>query len=237
MAPVDPIDAVLFDWGDTLFHPPDATRVVLEAARERGLTLDEGEARRIWVELWQAGKSPEEVGTDRDLSPERHRAVWVRLFSRADGRVPGLSVRLYDRVMDVRRWLPYEDVRATLEQLRARALRIGLVSNTAHDLRSVFAAHGLATLIDAYVLSFEKGVAKPSSRLFEIASRDIGAPAARTLMVGDHPDADGAAAAAAGMQTFVLPAWSGFGPRGLARVVELVDRSRPGRWDSDVRRE
>ena len=223
------VDAVLFDWGDTLFAPPDAARVIREVALERGIAMDDGEARALWDELWAAGKTPEEVTTDRDLSPERHRAVWIRLFARADARVPGLSPQLYEGVMDARRWIPYEDTRATLEALHARGLRLGIVSNHAFDLRDVFAAHDLDRFVDDYVLSFEQGVAKPSPRLFAIACERLGVPPARALMVGDHPDADGAAAAAAGLRTYVLPPWSGAGPRGLARVVELVDAARAAR--------
>src|SRR5439155_8497446 len=36
IAPVTPIRGVLFDWGDTLFSPPDAGSVILAAAAERG---------------------------------------------------------------------------------------------------------------------------------------------------------------------------------------------------------
>ena len=221
-----PIAAVLFDWGDTLFHPPDAAPVILAAARDRAVRIDEREARQLWDELWTAGKTPAEVGTDRDLSPERHRAVWTNLFARADPRIPGVSTRLYDSVMDPYRWLPYEDTRPTLEALHRRGVRVGIVSNHAYDLRDVFAARGLAEFVSVYVLSFEKGVAKPSPRLFEIAARDVGLPPATILMVGDHPAVDGAAAAAAGMQTYILPEWSGAGPRGLGRVIDLVERSR-----------
>jgi len=199
--------------------------VILDAARKRGIAMDEAEARALWTELWEAGKTPEEVASGRDLSLEQHRASWTRLFGRADSRVPGISARLYE-LMDPYRWTVYQDTRPTLETLRARGLRLGLVSNHAYDLRRVFAARGLSPFIDTYVLSFEKGVAKPSPRLFEIAAADIGVAPERTLMVGDHPEADGAAARAAGMQTYILPAWSGAGPRGLGHVVELVDRSR-----------
>lgn len=219
------IDAVLFDWGDTLFHPPDAARVILDVARERGIAISEREAHALWDELWRAGKTPEEVQSGRDLSPEQHRASWTKLFARADARVPGLSPRLYE-TMDPYRWTPYEDTRPTLEALRRMRIPVGIVSNHAYDLRAVFAARGLDGLVDVYVLSFEKGVAKPSPRIFEIAARDIGVPPERTLMVGDHPEADGDAAAAAGLQTYILPAWSGSGPRGLARVIEMVDESR-----------
>ena len=199
--------------------------MILDAARERGVAMEEREARALWRELWDAGKTPEEVASGRDLSPQQHRASWLRLFGRADSRVPGLSTRLYG-LMDPFRWAVYEDTRPTLEALRSRRLRIGLVSNHAYDLREVFAVRGLGPFIDTYVLSFEKGVAKPSPRLFELASQDIGVAPGRTLMVGDHPEADGAAATAAGMQTYILPPWSGNGPRGLGRVIEIVDRSR-----------
>ena len=232
---IAPIEAVLFDWGDTLFYPPDPTTLILEVARERGVSMSASEARTLWEDLWAAGKTPDEVASGRDLSREQHRASWTKLFARADARVPGLSPRLYE-LMDPYRWTPYVDTKPTLEALRARDLPIGLVSNHAYDLRDVFAARGLRDLIDVYVLSFEKGVAKPSPRLFEIAAQEIGALPERTLMVGDHPEADGTAAAAAGLQTFILPPWSGSGPRGLVRVVELVDESREGQDGSTSRR-
>jgi len=222
------IEAVLFDWGDTLFYPPDATAVILAAAREHRVAMSAREAQALWRELWDAGKTPEEVASGRDLSREQHRASWTKLFGRADARVPGLSPRLYE-LMDPYRWTPYEDTRPTLEALRTRRIPTGIVSNHAYDLRDVFASRGLRDLVDVFVLSFEKGVAKPSPRLFEIAAKEIGTPPERTLMVGDHADADGAAAAAAGMQTYILPMWSGSGPRGLAHVIELVDGPRGAR--------
>ena len=41
------------------------------------------------------------------------------------------------------------------------------------------------------VLSDERGVLKPDPRIFEIAVAELGADPARTVMVGDNPDADG----------------------------------------------
>jgi HAD superfamily hydrolase (TIGR01493 family) len=220
------IDAVLFDWGDTLFRSPSGADAIVAGARERGVAVDPRRARELWDELWEAGKTPEELAKGRDLSPEAHRRVWTALFTRADALAPGLSGALYQRVMDARRWVPYADTRPTLEGIRARGLRTGVVSNIAYDLREVFAAHGLAGLVDAYVLSFEKGVMKPSPRLFALACEELGTAPARTLMVGDHPEADGAAAAAAGLQVYVLPPGYEGTTRGLDRVLALVDASR-----------
>ncbi len=222
------IRAVLFDWGDTLFVSPSAPRVIVEAARERGVRVDEPAARELWERLWEKGRSPEELAKGRDLSASAHREVWTALFAEADGIAPGLSRVLYERVMDPSRWTPYTDTGPTLRALKARGLRTGLVSNIAYDLRLVFAPHGLADLVDAFVLSFEHGMMKPSPRLFAIACEELGVAPAETLMVGDHPEADGVAAAAAGLQVYVLPPDGASGVRGLAAVVALVDAANAG---------
>ena len=224
-APVARIDAVLFDWGDTLFASPRPAPIIVAAARERGVAMDEREAQALWDWLWAAGKTPEEHAKGRDLSPDAHRAVWTALFARADPVVPGLSTVLYERVMDAARWTPYADTRPTLEALRVRGVRLGIVSNHALDLRPVFARHGLDALVDAFALSYEHGVTKPDPELFAAACRALGVAAANTLMVGDDPASDGGAAAA-GLQVHLLPPGSDGPLRGLEPVVTLVDASR-----------
>ena len=221
-----PIRAVLFDWGDTLFESPHAPAVILDVARARDVALDPDDARRIWNELWDAGKTPEEHAKGRDLSMEAHRRVWTTLFRRADERVPGIADALYEQVMDPARWTPYPDTTPTLEALRERGVRIGIVSNHAYDLRAFFAAKGLDRYIDAYALSFEVGVPKPAPEIFLAACRMLGSRPEETLMVGDDPVSDGGAGAA-GLRVFILPPHASPGSaRGLAAVVSLVDRSR-----------
>lgn len=221
-----PIRAVLFDWGDTLFESPHAPAVILDVARARGVAIDPDDARRIWNELWDAGKTAEEHAKGRDLSADAHRRVWTALFRRADGRVPGIADALYDRVMDPARWTPYPDTAPTLAALRERGLRIGIVSNHAYDLRAVFATKGLDRFIDTYVLSFEVGVPKPAPEIFLAACRMLGSRPDETLMVGDDPVSDGGAGAA-GLRVFILPPHEAPGSaRGLDAVVALVDRSR-----------
>ncbi len=219
------IEGVLFDWGDTLFAPPDAAQVITDVARERGVTLSDDRARVVWEELWSAGKTPEELAKGRDLSPDAHRTVWTTLFQRADPRVPGLSRALYDRVMDPSAWVPYPDTAPTLRALRERGLKIGVVSNVPRDLSDVFAAHGLAGLVDAFVHSFQVGAEKPDARIFRAACERLGVAPGAALMVGDHPVADGGAVHA-GLSFHLLPPHEGHGERGLRAVLDLVDRSR-----------
>jgi HAD superfamily hydrolase (TIGR01549 family) len=222
---VTAIRGVLFDWGDTLFSPPDAATVIAEAADERGIRIDPERARALWDELWEAGKMPEELAKGRDLSAAAHREVWTALFQRAHTEVPDIARTLYERVMDPEAWIPYPDTAPTLRALRARGIKIGIVSNVPRDLRPIFAARGLADLVDAFTHSFEVGAEKPDPAIFLRACEELGTGPDETLMVGDHPVAD-AGALKAGLRFHLLPPdGRAESPRGLDRVVAIVDAS------------
>jgi HAD superfamily hydrolase (TIGR01509 family) len=223
---VSVIRGVLFDWGDTLFSPPDAGQVIVTAAAERGVAIDPAAARELWDELWAAGKTPEELAKGRDLSMAAHREVWTSLFKRADTAVAGIATTLYERVLDPDAWIPYPDTAPTLRALRARGVRIGIVSNVPRDLRPIFAAHGLADLVDAFTHSFEVGAEKPDPRVFLRACERLGTKPSETLMVGDHPVADGGALKAGLRLHLLAPDGAADRPRGLGAVLDIVDASK-----------
>jgi HAD superfamily hydrolase (TIGR01509 family) len=222
---VSRIDAVLFDWGDTLFESPHAPSVILEHARNQKVPMDTETAEEMWRELWEAGKTPEEHAKGRDLSRAAHRQVWTGLFQRANVRLPGIDQVLYERVMDASVWRPYPDTAPTLRSLRSRDIRIGVVSNHAFDLRPFFREFGLADHIDGYALSYEIGVAKPARRIFIEACRMLRVEPVNALMVGDDAVSDGGASAA-GLQVYILPPYAHGKTRGLERVLSIVDASR-----------
>ena len=215
-----PLRAVLFDWGDTLFHAPHAPEVIVDFARSSGVAISEARAREMWDEVWAEGKRPEEIAKGRDLSIEAHRRVWMDLFSRLDGEVPGISRALYERVMDPHSWVPFADTRATLEEVRRRGLKVGVVSNVPADLRPVFAKHDLAALVDSYTHSFEVGAEKPDPAIFLAAAKSLGVKPNETLMVGDHEVDRGAERA--GMRALILRGEPDGDVRGLDRVLALL---------------
>jgi HAD superfamily hydrolase (TIGR01549 family) len=215
-----PLRAVLFDWGDTLFHAPHAPEVIVSFARSSGVDVSLPQARRMWDEVWAVGKTPEEIAKGRDLSMEAHERVWSDLFSRFDRVVPGLSRAVYERVMDPHSWVPYADTRSTLESVRARGLKVGVVSNVPADLRPVFAKHRLDGLVNSYTHSFEVGAEKPDPAIFLAAARSLGTAPGETLMVGDHEVDRGAERA--GMRAFILPTEFAGDVRGLDRVLALL---------------
>ena len=221
-----PIRAVLFDWGDTLFTSPDAARVIVDAAAERGVEVAYADARALWEEIWAAGKTPEELAKGRDLSLELHRAAWTSLFERADRVVPGIAPVLYERVLSQERWLPYRDTEPTLRGLRERAVKIGVVSNVPRELATIFAAHGLDRFIDAFTHSYEVGAEKPDPRIFLAACERLGVDPGETLMVGDHAVADGGAVRAGLDFLHIAGEAAPGGVRGLGVVLERVDATR-----------
>jgi HAD superfamily hydrolase (TIGR01549 family) len=93
---------------------------------------------------------------------------------------------------------------ALLEALRARGLRLAIVSNTASPewlLQPVFEQQGLAERVDAIVLSSEVGKRKPHPAIFERALDELIVPAEAALFVGDRLEADVVGASRVGMKT------------------------------------
>ena len=87
-----------------------------------------------------------------------------------------------------------------LRRLRER-FRLGVVTNGIDRVqRSRLAASGLTPLFEAIVTSQSCGFAKPDPRILHVALDLMGVAPRHALYVGDDPDTDGGAAAAAGVR-------------------------------------
>jgi HAD superfamily hydrolase (TIGR01549 family) len=226
------IAGVLFDVAGTLLMPEDGETWVRGALAALGRAGDEAEVPQLVAQLEAAGRPggpypaavPERVArayASRDLDEAAHRAAYVALLSSVPLPDPRLAEALYERIRSSEGWVSYADALLVLDALRARGVRIGVVSNVGFDLRPVLAAHGVLERVDACVLSFEAGAVKPEPAIFTAACAAIGTTPEETLMVGDHPEADGGASAA-GLQTLMLPMTPAGGTHGLEAVLALV---------------
>ena len=93
---------------------------------------------------------------------------------------------------------------ALLESLRARGLRLAIVSNAFDPgwlLRRDLEQLGLAERVDHAVFSSEVGKRKPDAAIFRGALDALGVDAGRALFVGDRLREDVEGAAAVGMRT------------------------------------
>ena len=213
------LDAVLFDFGDTLFHRAGGPPLLVELAGSNGVTEDQ--AVKLWDEVQQRARTPEALAKGRDLDVEAHRREWLALYSGFDGLAEGLGAAVYEHEMGPAGWVPFTDVKPVLIALREAGIKVGVVSDTGWDIRVPFTHSGIHELVDAYALSYEVGVIKPAPEMFLAACQQLGVRPERALMVGDNPVAD-ADALAVGMPVHLLPLVAPNGPRGLDSVLRLA---------------
>ena len=214
-------DAVLFDFGDTLFYRAGGPARLVELSRDAGADVSHDVARALWDQVQLEARTPEAMAKGRDLSREAHDREWLALYAAFDELGPGLGAAMYEHEMSPGGWATFTDTRPTLEVLRDAGVKIGVVSNAGWDVRIQFVAAGIHELVDAYALSCEVGVIKPDPELFLRPCRELGVEPSCALMVGDTPIPDGGALGA-GMATYLLPPAPPDGPRGLSAVLRLV---------------
>ncbi len=219
------IEAVLFDAGDTLIRLCGTGEALLyRAADMLGVAeLEPAEVTRVWRRVLARASTPDELAKGRDLSTERHRAVWTALYASAgcERLAAGLSARLYDLTVSAESWEAFPDTLPTLQALRERGVPVGVVSDTGFDLRPALDLLGLSPYLSTVVMSYEQGLCKPAAAVFRTACDQLGVRPERTLMVGDNPLTD-SGAVSAGLYVFLLPPPEKHGPRGLRHVLSLI---------------
>ena len=168
------------------------------------------------------------AGLDR-AEREWWRAV-VERVTRAAGGVPEFDAyfdRLYAHYASAPAWRVYPEVPDVLEALRARGLRLAVVSNFDTRLPPLLDALGLATFFDAVVCSGEAGAAKPDGTIFARALAALGVGASEALHVGDSREADYEGARAAGIEALLVDRDADVHPAGtipdLRGILDFLD--------------
>jgi putative hydrolase of the HAD superfamily len=100
------------------------------------------------------------------------------------------------------------DARPTLEGMRERVKKIGLISNTGRSpgtaSRSVIDKLGILEFFDATTFSDEIGCRKPAERIFIDTAKQLGVDPANVVHIGDDPEADVWGAKRVGMRAFLF---------------------------------
>lgn len=194
-------------------------------------TLTPGTPDRVWqVQLSRLaaamGVSAEGLRAALQESfPERITGALGDLPQTLQALAARLGVRLAGEQLDaacrVRRRLQWEqfalrpDALPTIECLRARGLKIGLLSDCTSELPEAFPELPLSALVDAAVFSCVVGFRKPDSRLFGLVTRELGADPGDCLYVGDGGGHELSGARAAGMHPVLMADadWNASAPR------------------------
>ncbi|HEY2354487.1 MAG TPA: HAD family hydrolase [Gaiellaceae bacterium] len=217
------LKAVLFDVDFTLARPgPElGPEGYVRAGERHGLTLDPlryDEARDAAL-----------VDLHRHPELEHDDEIWFRFTERIIRGMGGDEDTAYDCAVEITRgWERhenfdlYDDVLQTLAALRAAGLGIGLVSNSARDVRDFARHHALD--VDAGISSFHHGRSKPHASIFRAVLDLLGVEAADAVMVGDTIGDDIDGAQAVGMRAILLDRdglHPGFEPR-ISGLRELL---------------
>jgi putative hydrolase of the HAD superfamily len=235
--------AVLFDWGGTLMRDEWSDEIALEGHTAGLAALDRdglpgAEAFTRFLRDHEAELFPQATEDEIDIA-----GVISGSFRDQGVELTDDDVRLFlQAAHDV--WTSYyvlaDSTHALLEALRARGLKLALVSNTASPqwlLQPMLERQGIAERVDAIVLSSEVGKRKPHPAIFERALDELEVDARDALFVGDRLVADVLGASRVGMKTIqavwfradegpagVEPDYQAFTQMDVLNVVERLRR-------------
>jgi len=221
--------AVLFDVDFTLVRPgPElGPEGYVNAGARHGLTLD--------ASRYEAARDDALVELKHHPELEHDDTIWFAFTERIVRGMGGTAPASYECAVEITRgWERhenfelYEDVIPVLAELRAAGLKIGLVSNSARDVRAFAEHHGLD--IDAGISSFHHGKTKPHASIFRAVLDLLEVAPEEAAMVGDTVEDDVEGARAIGMQAVLVDRLGGhpdFEPRipdlfALPRALELT---------------
>jgi len=194
--------AVLFDVDFTLAKPgpelmPDG---YVRCGERHGLVLDPAR--------YDMARDAAFVDLKRHPELDHDEEIWVLFTQRiiegmgGEGDTYGAAVEMEGAWSNAHFFELYDDALPTLDALRARGLKIGLLSNTARDLDAFVEHHGLR--VDAVLTSRAHGKTKPHETIFRRMLELLDVAPDEAAMVGDTVEDDIEGAHAVGMRALLV---------------------------------
>ena len=207
------IDAVLFDFGETLVTlKPSREEIFVRAAQSIGVKLEEDSVRRAY-QLVDFGNKYSSVNTrDKDDFYRTYNSQLCDALGIA-GHFDKLNPILLARFEKEKEWVLTNDAKELLTELHNRNLKLGIVANWDSHLSSLAERLGIKNYFSLIVASQEVGVEKPDPAIFQIALArlSLSESPGRVLYVGNEYRADVMGSRAAGLIP-VLIDWANLYP-------------------------
>jgi putative hydrolase of the HAD superfamily len=213
--------AVIFDLWQTLVPFP------VESARRmyRELATTWGADHESFDEVWNRRRLERETGPI-----ERHlRSVAAELGLSGDIA----AVLKLRRDWTTQSLVARPEAVPTLEELRRRGHRLGMISACSQDVPDAWGDSPFGGLFDSAVFSCSVGFSKPDPRIYELCADELGVSVEECLFVGDGANDELPGAERAGMTALQLRApgealtpegerWTGDYVERLSDVLERV---------------
>mgnify|MGYP005845406971 CR=1 FL=1 len=225
--------AVTFDAAGTLIRPRLPVGVIYsEVARRYGASCEAAELER---RFWRAFRAAPPLCFPRAAEEEREareRQWWEQIVRQVfEGCAPSdfsaFFSELYATFARPETWAVFPDVLPAFSGLRARGVRLGVVSNFDGRLEGILTGLRLRLWLDVVVTSSQAGAAKPSPEIFHVAARKLALPPERLWHVGDDRVEDVAGAEAAGLRAFLIDRGGCAGAGCLTDLRELLALLNP----------
>jgi putative hydrolase of the HAD superfamily len=214
-------DTVMFDVGGTLIGPI-ASDPYIRFFTAHGIPPDMVPVdfwrdvlkrhSQLWLQHRASGREPDIDGN-----------LWLAAFRASLGPWHALAKPMLEWFFDGRLDAVYDDVLPTLEWLKQRSYRLGILSNFRSRLRDRLEELGICRYFDFFTVSEIEGVTKPALRVFEIATERAGVPTSRILYVGDNPETDICGARAANLNVALIDRDGLFRHVAFPRIEKLTD--------------
>jgi putative hydrolase of the HAD superfamily len=171
------IKAVLFDVFETLItHYRAPLYFGTQMAADAGVNASD------WLPLWRATER------DRSTGAKSLEDVLAELLHHFDRYSPELLDRMTcKRTATVESCFDHlhPEILPLLDALRARGLKLGIISNCFSEEAAVIRRSVLAPCFDRLCLSYELGVMKPDPAIYRLCTDALGVTPEECLFVGD----------------------------------------------------
>jgi putative hydrolase of the HAD superfamily len=215
----EPVEAVIFDlWGTLVDWPLDAWNTYKrDFATRLGMEHDRFDV------LWQETYPLRETG---------RLAESLRLFGADDGLAAEFARRRYEIIHEA--LVPRPGALETLDELRARGFRLGLISVCSDEVPQAWPETPFADRFDVAVFSAVCGLMKPDPRIYLLAAERLAVDPATCVFVGDGANDELAGAERVGMQPVLIHGpdevpfwdevkqWDGLRVTAVPGVLDLV---------------
>lgn len=190
-----PLRAVFLDVGDTVMRPsPSWEHIYAMAFAELGIQVDVEALRVALRQAYHHGGWGMEGGFEPNEENSFQRTVQIDRLA-----IEGLGIgplpdaffrRLSELFLVTSHWHVFPEVPGALDELQARHLVIGAVSNWVWSLPELLHSLELVSHFDFIAASARVGFEKPHPGIFRYALKQAGVRPSEVIHVGDHLDAD-----------------------------------------------
>jgi HAD superfamily hydrolase (TIGR01549 family) len=207
------IKAIFFDWFNTLAHYyPPREELESQALKELGFNIS---PKALSYGLYLGDKHMYEENARLPIrlrsaaEQTKLQTTFQRIILKEAGITPtdDVALKLVSRMIQLNaslKFVLFDDVIATLQELKQNNLKLGLLTNLQTEVNSMCRELGIASYLDFAVTSAEVGADKPQPPIFLKALELAKVKAGEAIHVGDQYQNDVLGAKGVGISPILL---------------------------------